>query len=81
MTIQVAKFIFQISIILMTTNTIAAMDNGKRFDDSKEVTFMTYHMVNTTVAISGAETDYTSGIPTLIPGFWWSSLRFSQFSV
>lgn len=38
MTNQVAKFIFQISIILMTTNTIAAMDNGKRFDDSKEVT-------------------------------------------
>lgn len=38
MTNQVAKFIFQISIILMTTNTIAAMDNGKRFDDSKDVT-------------------------------------------
>lgn len=38
MTNQVAKFIFQISIILMTTNTIAAMDNGKRFEDSKDVT-------------------------------------------
>jgi hypothetical protein len=38
MTNQVAKFVFQISIILMTTNKIAAMDNGKRFDDSKEVT-------------------------------------------
>jgi hypothetical protein len=33
------------------------------------LSFMTYHMVNTTVATSGAETDYTSGIPRLIPGF------------
>lgn len=38
MTNPVVKFVFQISIILMTTNKNAAMDNDKRFDDSKEVT-------------------------------------------